>query len=28
VHLNGRYTFRDNGQDIDLDVIIQGLNLE
>ena len=28
VHLNGRYAFRDGGQAIDLDAIIQGLNLE
>ena len=27
VHLNGRYAFRDSGQPIDLDAIIQGLNL-
>ena len=27
VHLNGRYAFRDAGQAIDLDAIIQGLNL-
>jgi hypothetical protein len=28
VHLNGRYAFRDGGQAIDLDAIIQGLKLE
>jgi TnpA family transposase len=28
IHLNGRYAFRDGGQSIDLDVLIQGLNLE
>ena len=28
VHLNGRYAFRDAGQDIDLDAIIRGLMLE
>ena len=27
IHLNGRYTFRDNGQVIDLDAIVAGLNL-
>jgi len=27
VHLGGRYAFRDAGQDIDLDTIIQGLDL-
>ncbi|MFM7348816.1 MAG: Tn3 family transposase [Erythrobacter sp.] len=27
VHLNGHYTFRDGGEAIDLDTIIQGLNL-
>jgi hypothetical protein len=27
VHLNGRYAFRDAGQAIDLDVIVQGLHL-
>jgi TnpA family transposase len=27
VHLNGHYTFRDGGQAIDLDAVIQGLNL-
>lgn len=28
VHLNGRYAFRDGGQAIDLDAVIQGLKLE
>ena len=28
VHLNGRYAFRDGGQAIDLDAIIQGLDME
>lgn len=28
VHLNGRYTFRDGGQAIDLDAIVQGSTLE
>ena len=28
VHLNGRYGFRDGGQAIDLDAVIQGLDLE
>jgi TnpA family transposase len=28
IHLNGRYAFRDGGQAIDLDTIIQALNLE
>lgn len=28
VHLNGCYGFRDGGQAIDLDAVIQGLNLE
>jgi hypothetical protein len=28
VHLNGRYAFRDGGEAIDLDAIIQGLKLE
>jgi len=28
IHLNGRYAFRDGGQAIDLDTIIQGLKLE
>jgi TnpA family transposase len=27
IHLNGRYTFRDSGQVIDLDAIVAGLNL-
>jgi TnpA family transposase len=27
IHLNGRYTFRDGGQVIDLDAIVAGLNL-
>ena len=27
IHLNGRYTFRDNGQVIDLDAIVAGLSL-
>jgi TnpA family transposase len=27
IHLNGRYTFRDSGQLIDLDAIVAGLNL-
>ena len=27
IHLNGRYTFRDSGQVIDLDEIVAGLNL-
>jgi TnpA family transposase len=27
IHLNGRYTFRDNGQVVDLDAIVAGLNL-
>ena len=28
IHLNGHYTFRDDGEPIDLDVVVQGLNLE
>jgi TnpA family transposase len=28
VHMNGHYTFRSNGQLIDLDAVIAGLNLE
>jgi hypothetical protein len=27
IHLNGRYSFRDSGQIIDLDAIVAGLNL-
>lgn len=27
IHLNGRYAFRDAGQEIDLDAVIQGLML-
>jgi hypothetical protein len=27
IHLNGRYTFRDSGQVIDLNAIVAGLNL-
>ena len=27
IHLNGRYAFRDGGQAIDLDAIIEGLQL-
>jgi hypothetical protein len=27
IHLNGRYSFRDTGQVIDLDAIVAGLNL-
>jgi hypothetical protein len=28
VHLNGRYAFRDGGQAIDLDAVVQGLSFE
>jgi hypothetical protein len=28
IHLNGRYAFRDGGQPMDLDAIVQGLKLE
>ena len=28
VHLGGRYAFRDGGQAIDLDIVVQGLSLE
>jgi len=28
IHLNGHYTFRDDVEPIDLDVVVQGLNLE
>jgi hypothetical protein len=27
IHLNGRYTFLGNGQVIDLDAVVAGLNL-
>ena len=27
IHMNGRYTYRDSGQVIDLDAIMAGLNL-
>lgn len=28
IHLNGHYTFRDDGEAIDLDAVVQGLDLE
>jgi hypothetical protein len=28
VHLGGRYAFRDAGQAIDLDAVLQGMDLE